>query len=514
MKRSLLIACGVLLAAAALLVAWAVSQTPHIKERVVAALNERFASQVDLQSLDVAIVPRPRVSGAGLSLRHNGRTDVPPLISIGAFEASAGIRGLLRTPLHLKNVTIDGLEIRVPLGGLKLGDKDEEDVHQPHEERPSPILIDEIVSRSARLEIASRRTGRLPRIFEIHDLVMRDFGLPEGAPFSAGVSNPVPKGRVETTGSFGPWHADEPGLTPVRGSYTFTNADMDVIKGISGILSSVGTYQGLLQRIEVDGQAEIPDFSIDLAAQPVPLSTRFKAVVDGTNGDTFLERVEAKLAESIILAHGAVVRTEDVKGRHVTLDIEIDGARIQDLMQLAVKSAQPPLTGSVDVRTKFLLPAGEADVIDRLQLDGVFSLAQARFTNVDVQKKIATLSLRGRGDESGIPDGQSVVSNMSGRFVMKDARLTFSTLSFGVPGAVVQLAGSYDMRGETVDFTGHLLTDATLADMTSGIKAVLARMAQPLFRRPGGGSKLPIRISGPRAKPAFGLDVRRVFRRG
>ena len=342
---------------------------------------------------------------------------------------------------------------------------------------------------------------------------MTDFGIAGGSPFSAGVINPVPRGRVETTGSFGPWHADEPGLTPVSGSYTFTNADMDVIKGISGILSSVGEYRGRLERIEVDGQAEIPDFSIDLAAQPVPLSTRFKAIVDGTNGDTFLERVEATLGESKILAHGSVVRTEEVKGRHVTLDVEIDGARMEDLMRLAVKAAKPPLTGSVDVRTKFLLPAGEADVIDRLQLDGAFSIARARFANVDVQTKIATLSLRGRGEETAVPDGQSVVSNMSGKFVMKNSRLTFTGLSFAVPGAVVQLDGTYDMRGESLDFTGYLLTDASLSDMTSGIKSVIARLAQPLFRRKGGGSRLPIRISGPRSKPAFGLDVKRVFRR-
>jgi len=104
-----------------------------------------------------------------------------------------------------------------------------------------------------------------------------------------------------------------------------------------------------------------------------------------------------------------------------------------------------------------------------------------------------------------------VVSNLGGRFVMRNASLSFSDLTFAVPGAVVQLAGRYDLRRETVDFTGHLLTDATLADMTSGIKSLLARVAQPLFRREGGGSKLPIRISGPRAKPSFGLDVRRVF---
>lgn len=511
-KRRLLLVAGVLLLiTGAVFVSWAVRATPYVREHIVAALNERFASQVGLEGLDVDVFPRPRVAGEKLTLRHNGRTDVPPLITIGSFESTAGVMGLTGEPVRLRSVTLHGLDIYVPPGGLRAGRKDDGE-HTAHDERPSPILIDEITSRASTLQIASRKPGRLPRLFEIHDLVMRDFGAREGARFEAGITNPVPKGRVETSGVFGPWHADEPGLTPVSGQYTFNNANLDAIKGISGILSSVGTYRGLLERIEVVGQTETPDFSIDLAGQPVPLSTRFEAVVDGTNGDTHLTRVTAKLGESTILASGSVVRTEDVKGRHITLDIRIDHARLEDLMRLAVKANKPPLTGRVDVATSFLLPAGSGDVIDRLQLEGRFAVAQARFSNVDVQKKIATLSLRGRGDEAGIPDGQSVVSNMGGQFVLKGARLSFRELTFGVPGAVVQLAGVYDMHAETVDFTGYLLTDATLADMTTGIKSVLARVAQPLFKREGGGSRLPIRISGPRAKPAFGLDVRRVFR--
>ena len=94
---------------------------------------------------------------------------------------------------------------------------------------------------------------------------------------------------------------------------------------------------------------------------------------------------------------------------------------------------------------------------------------------------------------------------------MERSALRFSTLTFGVPGAMVQLAGTYDLRSEQMDFTGELLTDASLGDMTSGVKSVLARMAQPFFRRPGGGSKFPIRISGTRDKPSFGLDVRKAF---
>ena len=202
-----------------------------------------------------------------------------------------------------------------------------------------------------------------------------------------------------------------------------------------------------------------------------------------------------------------------MKGRRVSLDVTINDGRIEDVLKLGVKAAKPLMTGRMQLAARFLLPAGDRDVIDKLELAGTFSLKEARFSNVNVQEKINTLSKRGKGDET-VGDGPSVVSRLSGKFTLRVGTLTFSDLSFGVPGAIVQLAGRYDVKRETLDFRGNLLLDATLAETTSGWKAVLGRVAQPLFRRPGGGSKLPIRISGPRAKPEFGLDVRRALGRG
>jgi hypothetical protein len=47
--------------------------------------------------------------------------------------------------------------------------------------------------------------------------------------------------------------------------------------------------------------------------------------------------------------------------------------------------------------------------------------------------------------------------------------------------------------------------------MTTGMRSFAARIAQPFFRRQGVGAKVPIRISGTRSKPAFGLDVKRAI---
>jgi hypothetical protein len=148
--------------------------------------------------------------------------------------------------------------------------------------------------------------------------------------------------------------------------------------------------------------------------------------------------------------------------------------------------------------------------VRKLRLTGEFAIDRATFRNFDVQRRISTLSQRGRGDETP-EEGESVVSRLRGQFALRQGSLAFSNLTFAVPGAMVQLAGSYHLESEVLDFTGHLLLDASLRDTTSGFKAVLATLAQPFFRRPGGGTKLPIRVTGTRSKPQFGLDKRRAF---
>ncbi len=525
LRRILLVLLLVVLVGSVLLVRWAIRATPTVRDAVVSALNTRFDSQVDLADLDVSIYPDPHVSGHGLVLRHNGRTDVPPLISVDRFEATAGVRGLVKKPIHLRDVTLEGLNVRVPLGGLNPHDDAKDDEPRRPSDTPPPVIvttppprlpvmIDSIHAKHARLEIASRRASRLPRVFDIEDLVMRGFGTVEGAEFHTGLVNPMPRGRIETSGHFGPWNSDDPDLTPIKGEYAFNKANLDDIKGIGGTLSSVGTYSGMLRRVEVVGQTETPDFSIDVGGNKVPLTTRFKAVVDGTNGDTWLERVDARLANTAIVASGAVVRTTDVKGRRVSLDVRIVHGHIEDLMRLAVKTGKNPLMGTIELQTKFLLPQGSADVVDRLQLNGAFKLVQATFTSIDVQRKINVLSSRGRGDENDDGTGQSVVSNLEGKFVLRNARLSFSQLRFLVPGAIVELSGTYGLRDEQMDFKGFFLADASLADMTHGVKSLVARLAQPFFRRPGGGSRIPIRITGTRSNPTFGLDVHRVLNKG
>jgi hypothetical protein len=181
---------------------------------------------------------------------------------------------------------------------------------------------------------------------------------------------------------------------------------------------------------------------------------------------------------------------------------------------MAVKSATPPMTGAMTMTTKFLLPPGEADVVERLQLDGRFSIAQARFTNYDVQGKIEELSKRGRAKTAAATRDQ-VVSDFQGRFKLANGRLALPELSFSVPGAAVRLAGNYGLTTEKLDFTGKLLLDARISQTVTGFKSALFRAVDPFFtQKDGTGSVIPIRIGGTRSAPSFGLDVKKVLKKG
>src|SRR6202023_3647621 len=135
-----------------------------------------------------------------------------------------------------------------------------------------------------------------------------------------------------------------PGDTPVSGSYQFTNADLGPFPGIAGILSSTGKYRGQLNEIQVEGQTDTPDFSLDSVGTPVQLHTEYSATVNGTDGDTYLHPVRATLLHSLIIANGSVIRASGKHGHIISLNIYAPNARLQDILRLATKSTEPVMS--------------------------------------------------------------------------------------------------------------------------------------------------------------------------
>jgi hypothetical protein len=325
--------------------------------------------------------------------------------------------------------------------------------------------------------------------------------------YDATLVNAVPKGNIHAVGTFGPWNTESPGDSSVTGHYTFDQADLNTIKGISGMLSSVGDFKGQLDRIEVEGTTETPDFALDTANHPMPLHTTYHAIVDGTSGDTYLQSVEAKLGRSEFSCSGAIVNVKG-KGHIIDLDVSVPNGQIQDFLQLAVKTEPTVMTGQVAMKARLHIRPGKESVSQKLGLQGAFTLQRIHFTNPEVEDKVDMLSLRAQGDpKQAKPGAEDVHSQMQGKFVMGDGSLRFSNLLYTLPGATVQLSGVYSLDGKVYNFTGKVRTEAKLSQMVaSKWKSWLLKPVDPFFSKNGAGTEVPIKITGTKGAPKFGLN--------
>ncbi len=480
---------------------------PTIRAKVVETLSTRFKSKVELDAFHVSLMKGIEVSGGGLRIfgetdPNNYEPEVQPIISVAEFRFHMGIRNLFRSPLHVDTVFVTGLQLNLPPRE-----------HRSEMGRMAPkdgkieIIVDKLVCNRTQLIVNTLRPGKFPLEFDIESLKMTRIGPGSPMHFDANLTNPKPVGQIHSSGLFGPWQPDSPRDTPVSGTYSFDHADLGTINGIGGILSSTGNYAGILDKIVVDGVTDTPDFRIAVSGRAVPLHTDFHATVDGTSGDTYLQPVRAKILNSWLVANGSVVRMKDPAGHRVELDVVIEKGKIDDLLKLAVRTEPPVMTGLVRLKTKFDLSPGQADVANRLKLVGKFEVSDAYFTNEKLQKKIDDLSIRTQGkwkEAQDIP--VEVHSDMSGTFNLSNALISFSHLQFRIPGTQVNLTGTYSLDGNEFDFHGKARLDAKLSQMVTGWKSILLKLVDPFFSKNGAGTELPVRVTGTKSEPQFGLD--------
>jgi hypothetical protein len=474
-----------------------------LRDKVEKIAANRFHVDIKLDTLHISIFPHLRAEFTGLVVKNPAARDLPPLIEIKKCSVEASIFSLLEPRPRLHTVHMEGLTVNIPPRG---------ETAEGKKESKTNFVIDEITSDDMTLNILRQGDGR-HLVFLLHKLRVDSFQPDSPATFHASLTNPKPVGEIQTSGQFGPWNPDDPSQSRVSGHYMFWNADLATIKGISGTLSSSGSFSGVLDYIQVHGKTETPNFEVSVSQHPMPLETQFNSVVDGINGNTILNAIEIRLGDSELVAKGDVAQGPRQPGRAVALDVVANQARIQDLLRIAVKSDKPLLTGVVSLKTSFVLPsrrARDTNITDRLDLKGTFGIVSARFTQNTVQQKINSLSRRGRGHPEDTDDG-AAVSRLGGDFTLTHGLIRFSKLTFNVAGAAILLNGTYNLDTEELDFRGTLKLQATLSQATTGVKSVFLKLVDPLFKKKNAGAVLPIKITGTREKPSFGLDLGRVF---
>jgi hypothetical protein len=511
---------------------------PMLRAAIVEKLEEHFHARVELDSFHVSLVDGLRAEGKGLRIWPSSNvaalavagpdgagTSEPfirPLIQLADFRFHTQLSYKPGEPIRIAVVQLNGLDIDVP-PKPHLAHPPAETAGAAPDSGKKPLLsflIDSIDCNNAHLTIETSKPGKLPLEFAINHVNLTHVSLGGSMQFDAQLTNPRPVGTIITSGSIGPWVVEDPGETPVTGSYHFEHADLAVFKGIAGILNSTGKYQGVLRNLEVDGQTSTPDFRLTHFGTSLALETQFHAIVDGTNGDTWLQPVRATLGQSRFTAEGKIVGVPAgvlpngsawPGGHEIALNVNVDAGRMEDFLRLVSKSGSPILTGALTLKTTLEIPPGTEPVQEKLKLKGNFLLEDAAFTSEKIQHDIGELSMRGQGQPKEAKDaGSDVRSAIDSNFTMASGVITLPDLKYTVPGAEIDLNGTYGVDGGTLNFKGTAQMQATVSQMVGGWKGILLKPADRLFKKNGAGTEVPIHVDGTEQDPMFGVDFKKI----
>ena len=154
--RWAIVVIGGLLVALAI-VAGAGSRTATLRQLVVDTLEDRLDSAVELESFSVDTFPTVHITGTGLVLRLKSRGDVPPLVTIRSFALDGGLIGFFGRPRRFRSVTLKGLQVNIPPGGIKGGEGDSGG-GAPSIGRAA-IVVEQLIADDAVLALIPRKAG-------------------------------------------------------------------------------------------------------------------------------------------------------------------------------------------------------------------------------------------------------------------------------------------------------------------------------------------------------------------
>ena len=550
---------------------------PFLRAVLIQGLQNRFQTRVELDDFHVRLGNGLHgewgvwATGKGLRIwpPRKGGGDHPlevavqsiPLIELQEFRFHAPVSYKTDKPIRISMVRLTNLQIHIPprserdnqtgfeaagrgkhptAGKLKEGGRESEKSGPPESggqdapaavEQPqqptmlSRVQIERIECDHTLLELETDKPNKLPTQFEVVHLHITNVKAFGSMHYEADVVNPRPKGTVHTLGELGPWKPEDPGLTTLSGTFRFPDADLSVFKGIAGILNAEGRYSGTLRDLAVEGQADVPNFSLTHFGNAMPLHTKFHAHVDGSDGDTWLDHVDAVLGQSHFTTMGKIVRVRQPEtpavrlareskgipaplfGHDIELKVNVDRGRMEDFLHLASRSPTPILNGALALKAALSIPPGPEPVHKRLKVDGEFSLDEAHFTSPKIKDKIRELSMRGQGHPGAVkstPD--DVASAMRGEFHLAHAVILFPDLEYDVPGAAVRLKGNYELDG-LMGFNGTARMQATVSQMVGGWKGFLLKPADRFFRKNGAGTEVSVEIRGSHDSPQFSFSM-------
>lgn len=465
---------------------------PFSRKAVLEDLRKATDSTVTAQSYHPTYFP-PGCVLYGLEFHHGPKNF--KLIEIQKLRVRGSYLGMLRR--HVSRIVADGAHVFIPPFGTR------EFFHTQH----SKTVVDVLVANGSFVEFEPKQARERPFRFDVHEATFRGVRWDRSISYHLKFHNQNPPSEISANGEFGPWSQNGPDQTPFSGRYTFDHADLGVYGGINGILSSQGDFGGTLKQLTVEGNTETPDFRVKGSGNSFNLTTKFKAYVNGQNGDTILKDVEAKFGHTVLLVQGSIAKTDAHNGKFTEVHFSSDHARIEDVLGLFT-SGRAPMSGETTLRVAAELPPGNEPFVRKVRLEGSFDISHGSFSKPKTQHGVNELSAGARGEDKNAP--QEVMTDLRGQVKLEDGIAHFLRVSFAIPGAIARMHGTYGMTEPyRIDLHGQMRVDTRISKTTSGVKSLLLKVLDPIFKKRKRGEIVPIHILGTYNKPDFGLDLQR-----
>lgn len=469
---------------------------PFSSQKVIQSVQESWPGKIAVRGFRRTYFPHPGCVLENVALTRGSDTSGPPLLAIQKVIIQANYHDLFFRPGYISEIILEGLKISVPAGhGAS---------EQPSRSSKSSTRIGEVFTKDATLEIAIKEDG--PLKFEIHQLSLKSISDSSPMSYDLAMRNPQPPGEIRSRGKIGPWDSQHMNDIPLSGSYTFDDVDLGVFAGIGGTLTAKGDFQGVLGRIETQGTTDMQKFEVTRSHHPVALKTKFAASVDGTSGDTMLRSVDGAFLKTPVHIEGSVSGKPGQPGKSTSLNVNVRNGRIEDVLWLFVKESRAPMEGATDFRADVVWPSGHQPFLKRVVLQGEFEIEHAQWTKPQRQMSVNMLSKKASGKKKD-PETPNVAADLKGSVLMSNAIAKFQDTTFKVPGARATLHGTYNLEDTKIDFHGDLKTDASISDDSSGVKAVLLKPLDPLFKRKHAGAVVPVEMTGTYHNPHFGVSL-------
>ena len=368
--------------------------------------------------------------------------------------------------------------------------------------------VETLHMQDALLDVLHEDGGRAS--YPIRDLALHDVRSGLATHYVVDMQNAKPTGRIQAHGNFGPLIPSNLGGTPLSGEFVFSPVNLGDIGTLHGTLAANGHFSGRLADIETTFTAATPDFAVG-KGQPTRVSGSAQCTVNGLNADVVLHTIEVQVGSTVVHAGGTVTGSPKV----TDLQMQVEKGRAEDLLRPFLHD-RVPISGVVWLTSRAHVAPGThgEKFLQRLAVDGGFSVPAQRITDPQTSKSLAAFSARAQGAGSG--DGQpgnpstadaDVVSSLKGQVKIRNGVVSTSQLTFDVPGATADLHGTFAFHTNAVHLTGQLKMDSDISHAATGFKSVLLKPLAPFFKKKKAGAVVAIAVTGVPHQYKVGQDV-------